>query len=178
MPQLLSPELITVIISAIPVLELRGGILYARALQIPALNSLILGIIGSMLPVIPILILLGKIEPLLRRNRSLANLLDRVYARTRSNSKLIQEYEFIGLTLFIGVPLPGTGVWTGMLAAYLLGLPRMFSFLSALLGTTIAGIIMLFLSDFKNLLSILLGIILIVVISLFIKFQMSGKNEN
>jgi uncharacterized membrane protein len=65
-----------------------------------------------------------------------------LFARTRSKSRIIEEFELVGLTIFIAIPFPGTGVWTGTIAAYLLGLPWIPTFICAAIGTAIASLIM------------------------------------
>lgn len=172
------PELWTVFISMLPLIELRGAIpLAINVYKISPPLALFLGIIGSLIPAIPILFFLGWIEPRLRKFPEIAKLLDFIYLKTRKKSALIREYEFVGLVLFIGLPLPGTGVWTGMLAAYIFGLQKNLSLLSALLGTTLAGIIMVFLSDFQNTASVVGALLFIVAAGLLVKQLPKGKNE-
>ena len=127
--------------SALPIIELRGTIPAALALQLPWQLVLPSAILGSLLPALPILWGLDHLEPLLRKSPALSSLIDKVYAKVRHKGAKLQREEFWGLVLFIGIPLPGTGVWTGLLAAYLFGLSRRSSLLAALLGTTLAGTI-------------------------------------
>jgi len=170
------PELVTILISTIPLVELRGAIPVAiNVYGLAPWSALFFGVLGSLIPVFPILWLLKWLEPHLRKIKELDNLIEIVYERTRKKSQLIQDYELIGLVLFIGIPLPGTGVWTGMLAAYLFDLPKGFSFLAALMGTTLAGVIMLFLSDFQNSLSVIGALLFIVVAAFGIKSTMGAK---
>jgi len=145
----LPPKVITLIVSAFPIIELRGAIPLAMLkLGLTPWEAFSCGVLGSLIPVFPILYLLQFIEPLLRKIKSLDILIDKVFEKTRSKSKIIQEWEFIGLVLFIGIPLPGTGVWTGTLAAYLFGLSKPFSFIAALIGTALAGTLMVFFSSY------------------------------
>ena len=158
--------MVTMLVAAIPVLELRASIPLAMlSYNMPPLQALMYSIVGSLFPVFPVLFLLEYIEPLLRRSKVLASLLDKVFAHTRSKSQMIKELEFIGLVLFIGVPLPGTGVWTGTFAAYLFGMPKWQALIAALLGTTIAGVIMVFLSAYIGLFIkyglVILGLLLV-----------------
>jgi len=135
--------LITMIISAFPIIELRGAIpLALTVLNMPLWPALILSIIGSLLPVFPILWFLDIATKYAHHFPKLGAFLDWLFARTRHKGKQIEQYEFLGLILFIGIPLPGTGVWTGTVAAFLFGLPRWITFLAAVLGTTLAGLIM------------------------------------
>jgi len=135
--------LIILIISAIPVIELRGAIPLALTVWgMPVIPVLILGIIGSVLPVFPILWFLDFATKIAHRFPRLGGFLDWLFTRTRAKSKQIERYEFWGLVIFIGIPLPGTGVWTGTVAAYLLGLSPWKTFWAGFLGTAIAGLIM------------------------------------
>jgi len=137
----LVPQLWTVLIAMLPIIELRGAIPIAiNVYGLSKGSALLWGVVGSVLPAIPILWLLGFLEPHLRKIVELNNLMDKVFEKTRSKSKLVEEYQMLGLILFIGIPLPGTGVWTGMLAAYLFGLNKSVAFFCALIGTTLAGI--------------------------------------
>jgi len=157
----LPPKIITLIISAIPIIELRGSIPFAiLKLNLAPFAAFSYGVAGSLIPVFPILFLLQFAEPILRKSSFFDQLLDKIYDRTRSKSKLIQDWELIGLILFVGIPFPGTGVWTGTLAAYLFGFSKIFSFFAALIGTMLAGVIMTFLSTlFQDNLSVILHLI-------------------
>lgn len=133
-------ELIVIIISAIPIIEVRGAVpislIYFKQ---PVIITFLLNLIGSLLPVFPLLWFLTYITDWLRKkNQSFDRFIAWLFARTRAKSKLIEDFELIGLVLFIGVPLPGTGVWTGTIAAYLLGLRWLPTFFAAAAGTAIA----------------------------------------
>ena len=150
----LPKEIVVMLIAATPILELRAAIPYALLLE-PKLSlwlALLLGVIGSWLPAFFIVFFLEHLEPWLRKSKYLNGVIDKVYAKTRANSQQIKEMEFFGLVLFVGIPLPGTGVWTGALAGYLLGLSPWKIILASLLGTTLAGILMTFLSAYIDLL--------------------------
>ena len=131
-------------ISAIPVIELRGAIPYGiLLLGMPAWTVLLFGILGSMLPA-PFIIYLGeylltKLEN--SKRGKLAKFAQKIRARSMKKSAQIEKYSYWGLILFIGIPLPGTGVWTGCIIAALLKLNPVKSILCALAGTTIAGVI-------------------------------------
>ena len=93
-------------------------------------------LVGSVLLVFPLLWILNNLTDRLRKNPKLDRLFEWLFTRTRSKSKLIEDLELVGLTLFIAVPLPGTGVWTGTIAAYLLGLRWIPTFIS---GAVVSG---------------------------------------
>lgn len=139
----LPKELIVLLISATPVIEVRGAIPAALLyFKLPVVIALLLCIFGSLLPVFPLLWVLNNLTEVLRKQPLFDRFFVWLFARTRARSKVIEDLELIGLTLFIAIPLPGTGVWTGTIAAYLLGLRWGPTFLAALLGTIIASLIM------------------------------------
>lgn len=146
-------ELVVVILSAVPLLELRASIPYALLIEpkLTPLMALLLGVLGSWLPAFFVVFVLEHIEPILRKVKLFNDILDKVYAKTRAKSEKIKTMEFLGLVLFVGIPLPGTGVWTGALAGYLLGLAPLKIITASLLGTTLAGILMTFLSAYISL---------------------------
>jgi len=78
----------------------------------------------------------------LRHIKAFDNFFEWLFARTRAKGKIIEEFELVGLTLFVAIPFPGTGVWTGTIAAYLMGLPWLPTFICATIGTTIASLIL------------------------------------
>ena len=121
-------EAIVFIISMIPILELRGALLVAGPLLgVPVATAIPLCIIGNIIPVPFILV-------------------DKLEAKAMSKSDKIEKYEFWGLVLFVGIPLPGTGAWTGSLIAALLGVKFKKAFPAVILGICIATVIMWFIS--------------------------------
>jgi uncharacterized membrane protein len=135
--------LIVFIISATPVIEVRGAVPIALLyFKLPVLTTLLLCVLGSILPVFPILLFLKYATEWIRKIEIFDRFFEWLFVRTRSKSKIIQEFELVGLTLFVAIPFPGTGVWTGTIAAYLLGLPWIPTFICATIGTTIASLIL------------------------------------
>jgi len=135
--------LTTITISAIPVIELRGAIpLAVTVFKMDPKLAMALGVLGSLLPVLPIFIILSLITKYIYHFPQIAKFLNWVFDRTRRKGKNIEKYKLLGLILFVGIPLPGTGVWTGSIAAYLFGLSMWSTFVGCFLGTLIAGIIM------------------------------------
>jgi uncharacterized membrane protein len=136
-------ELIVLLISATPVIEVRGAVPIALLyFKLPVINTLLLCVLGSILPVFPILWFLNTLTERIRKIRIFDKFFEWLFHRTRTKSKIIEEFELVGLTLFVAIPFPGTGVWTGCVAAYLLGLPWIPTFICATIGTTIASCIM------------------------------------
>jgi uncharacterized membrane protein len=136
------PLLVTALISMIPIFELRGGIPVGIALfKLHPATVYFTCVVFNLIPVLPILLLLNPLRRLLSRVppfRGLFRYLERKAAR---NKRLIERYEEIGLTLFVAIPLPVTGAWTGSIIAKVMGLKVMKSFLSIIPGVALAGII-------------------------------------
>ena len=138
--------LIIFLISLMPILELRGGLLAASILNLPPLNSYIICIIGNLIPIPLILWFLDSIFDFMKKHNILKKFV--LFCERKGNEKKdkIEKYGFWGLVLFIGIPLPGTGAWTGCLIACLLRMNRKKAFLASIIGVIIASIIMMILS--------------------------------
>ena len=133
----MAQEVILFLLSATPVLEVRAAVPLGIAVyQLPPVKVILICILGSILPVLPILIFLKYATEWVRKIKVFDQFLKWLFARTRSKSKIIQDFELVGLTLFVVIPFPGTGVWTGTIAAYLLGLPWIPTFICATIGTS------------------------------------------
>ncbi len=144
----LGREIISFVISMCPILELRGGILAARALGLNPIASFIICYIGNILPVPFIILLIKEIINKLRNSK--VNFLNKfvkwIDKKVEDKKGQIEKYGFWGLVLFIGIPLPGTGAWTGCLIAAMLDMDKKKSFIAACIGVLMAGIIMSILS--------------------------------
>lgn len=137
---------LTVILTALlPLVELRGAIPVGVALGIGPLQSFLLGLLGSMLPVPAILFLIRPILNYLR-DTAFKGWTEKLISRSLMKSGKIQRYGFWGLILFVAVPLPGTGVWSGALIAALLDMRFKLALPAILLGNAIAGFIIMLLS--------------------------------
>jgi len=134
------------IISMLPIVELRGGLIAASILKIEFVKAFIICFIGNILPVPFILLLIEKIFDLLKKWKPTKKIVNKLEKKTLSKSEQINKYGYWGLLLFVGIPLPGTGAWTGTLLAVLLGLSKKKSFIFISLGVLLAGIIMSILS--------------------------------
>jgi len=129
-------------IAASPIAELRAAIPVAIIqYDFPWHYALLLAVIGNLLPVPFILLFLDAITRFLSRVGFLKRFLEWLFERTRRRGRVIERYERIGLALFVAVPLPFTGAWTGALAAVLLGLRFKHAMLSIVIGVIIAGIV-------------------------------------
>ena len=141
-------EIIVFIISLLPLLELRGGIIAARVLGLSPLPGYIISIIGNLLPIPFILLLINKILEWMRNSKikffnSVANWLD---SKVEKHKGQIEKFGYWGLVLFVGIPLPGTGAWTGSLIASVLEMDRKKAFGAIVVGMLMASVIMMTLS--------------------------------
>ena len=140
-------EAIVFIISMIPILELRGALLVAGPLlSVPVSTAIPLCVIGNIIPVPFILLLITPIFNWMKGTKRLKPLVDKLEAKAMSKSDKIEKYEFWGLVLFVGIPLPGTGAWTGSLIAALLGIRFKKAFPAVIIGICMATVIMWFIS--------------------------------
>ena len=138
----ISKEMIVFVIYMVPILELRGGLLAASLLNIPIVRAIWYCVIGNIIPVPFILLLITPIFNRLKKTRLFRPMVEKLESRALGKSEQIERYEFWGLALFVGVPLPGTGAWTGALIASLLGIRFRKAFPAIILGIFIATIIM------------------------------------
>ncbi len=155
-------ELIVIIIAMLPIFELRGAIPVAiNIFGMPWYYALLLALVGNLLPVPLILLFLEAISKWLSRVPVLSRGLTWLFERTRRRSGIIEKYKRIGLMLFVAVPLPATGAWTGSLAAVLLGLGFWPAFLAIVAGVLIAGAIVTCLSLLGWIGAVVAGVVLV-----------------
>lgn len=141
-------EILVFIISLMPILELRGGLLAAALLNLDPVVSYIICIIGNVLPVPFILLLITKILNWMRNSKinffnKIAKWLDE---KVEKHKGQIEKYGYLGVVLFVGIPLPGTGAWTGSLIASVLEMDKKKTFLAVLAGLFMASVIMMIVS--------------------------------
>jgi uncharacterized membrane protein len=139
-------ELAVFIISMMPILELRGGLIASALLKMQFLPAFIICFIGNILPIPIVLIFINKVFNWIKRWPKVSKMIDKLEKRSLSKADQIKKYEFWGLVIFVGIPLPGTGAWTGALIASVLNMDKKKAFLAITLGVLIAGIIMSILS--------------------------------
>lgn len=138
--QHLGAELAVFITSALPVVEVRGAIPLGISLGLTPFDTFVASVLGSMLPVPFILLAIRRIFQFLRQFKPLGRLLDRFRERTLRKGEQVQKYGALGLVMFVGVPLPGTGVWTGSFIAVLLNIPFRWALPAIFLGNLIAAV--------------------------------------
>ena len=138
--QTIPAELTVFVLSLMPVIELRGGILAAKLLDLQMLPAFFICLVGTLLPTPFILLFINKIFDWMRNTR-FVKLVNRMEEKGRGKFEKINRYKTIGLMIFVAIPLPGTGAWTGSLAAALMKMDFKYAMLSVVLGTLIADII-------------------------------------
>lgn len=139
-------EVAIFIISLLPILELRGGLIAARILGVEFIKAFIICYIANILPVPFILLFINWIFNKMSKWKPTKKIVDWLSNKTLRKKEQIDKYGYFGLFLFVGIPLPGTGAWTGSLLAILLNLDKKKSFITIAIGVLAAGIIMSLLS--------------------------------
>lgn len=143
----LSRELIVIIISALPITELRGALpVGIRLFHLPWYQALYLAIIGNMLPVPFLLLFFESLAKGISRTDVGKKLVNLLFERTRRHTAVVKKYENIGLMTLVAIPVPGTGAWTGAMVACLLGLRLRRALLSIAVGVLVSGTIVTVLS--------------------------------
>ena len=138
----ISEQAVIFIISLLPILELRGGLLAASLLKVPYLQALPICVIGNLLPIPFILLFIKQIFKWLKKTKVFRPMVEWLENKAMKRSDNIKKGEFWGLVAFVGIPLPGTGAWTGALIASLLGIEVRKSSKAILLGIAIAAVLM------------------------------------
>ena len=137
------PEELTIfIISLFPVLEIRGGMIAARLLEVDFFKAFIICYAGNMLPIPFILLFIRRIFKFLRRFDFMNKIIDRLESKGEKNREKVLRYKAWGLLTFVAIPIPGTGGWTGALIAALLDLRMKKALPIIALGVFVAGLIM------------------------------------
>lgn len=137
-------QLIVFIISLMPVLESRGGLIAASLIKLDIIQSVIIAFIGNIIPLIIIILAFDKLYAFMRKSRfkflnSIASYVDNKIAKHKAS---IEKYDFWGLALFVGIPFPGTGAWTGCIIASVLQMDKKKALVSSIIGVIIATSIM------------------------------------
>lgn len=139
-------ELIVFIVSLMPILELRGGLLAASIIDANPINSYIVAVIGNFLPVPFILWLINSVLDFMRNSKHFSGIAKWLDKKIIKHKGQIEKYGFWGLVMFVGLPIPGTGAWTGCLIAAVLEMNRKKALLAAIIGIFMCSIIMMLLS--------------------------------
>ena len=133
-------SLLTLLVSMVPVVELRGGIPFGVAAGLPVWAAYLAAVIGNMLPVPFIVVYIRRIFQWMRRRiPKLNSLVDRLERKAHLKGQTVSKYKYLGLAIFVAIPLPGTGAWTGALAAAFLDMPLRKAIPSVFAGVVTAG---------------------------------------
>ena len=141
---LLSKEFYVAFISMLPLIELRGAIPVGMTLGLSTIVTYIIAVIGNILPIPFILWFSRPIMAWLKKTKLLRPIAEKLEKKTEANRDKIMKYSAFGLFIFVAIPLPGTGAWSGALAAALLDMRFKYAFPSIVAGVMTAGLIMCF----------------------------------
>ena len=131
----------TMLVSMVPVVELRGGIPFGVAAGLPVWLAWLAAVIGNMIPVPFIIVYIRRVFQWMRRKLPRFNgMVDKLEQKAHLKGKSVTKYKYLGLAIFVAIPLPGTGAWTGALAAAFLDMPLRKALPSILVGVLVAGI--------------------------------------
>jgi uncharacterized membrane protein len=179
------PWLAVMIISMLPIFELRGGIPAGVALGMPTWQVVIFAVIGNMLPIPFLLWFLGPFSSWLsRHSRIMERFFDWLFARTRRRvSKSFERWEELALTLFVAIPLPITGAWTGAVAAFVFGIPNRIALPFIFLGVLIAAGVVTLATSFSFLLGwqgslIFFGLLTAILVYVFMRSRRELSEES
>ena len=139
-------ELTVFLISLMPILELRGGLIAASLLKLSPIRSYVISVIGNIIPVPFILWFINSILNFMRNSKHFSKIAKWLDGKVEKHKGQIEKYGFWGLVLFVGIPLPGTGAWTGCLVASVLEMNRKRAFFATMIGIFMASIIMMLFS--------------------------------
>lgn len=131
----------TMLVSMVPVVELRGGIPFGVAAGLPVWLAWLAAVIGNMIPVPFIIVYIRRVFQWMRRKLPRFNgVVDKLEQKAHLKGKAVTKYKYLGLAIFVAIPLPGTGAWTGALAAAFLDMPLRKALPSVFVGVLVAGI--------------------------------------
>ena len=144
--QYISKEAVVFIVSLLPILECRGGLIVAAMLKVDIIKAIPLAVIGNLLPIPFILLFIKKIFKWLKNFNWSRGIVEKLENHALNKGDAMKSGEFFGLLFFVGIPLPGTGAWTGSLIASLLEIDTKKAVLAEFLGVLLATLIMGFFS--------------------------------
>ena len=130
-----------IILAAVPVTELRFSIPVAIAMGVPPISAYGLSIVGNIIPIWPLILFLDPVFKFLSTVPVISKVVKAVIERTRKKGEKVQKYGALGLMLFVSIPAPGSGVWTGSLLAFLFGIRVWYAFPAMVCGVLISGIL-------------------------------------
>ena len=139
--------ILTLLVSMLPVVELRGGIPFGVAAGLPVWAAYLAAVIGNLLPVHFIVVYIQRIFMFMRQNMPRLNsVVDKMEQKAHLKSASVLKYQYLGLAIFVAIPMPGTGAWTGALVAAFLDMRLKKAMPSIMGGVLSAGLIISILS--------------------------------
>lgn len=144
--EFLGNELTVVFVAMLPYIELRGAIPIGISMGMHPLHALVLALLGSMIPSPVIMLVFRPFFNFVKRTGLFRSLTEKIVDKTLKKASGIKKYYIPGLFIFVAVPLPSTGVWTGSLAAALLNIRLLHAFPTIFLGNVVAGLIITLIS--------------------------------
>ncbi|XP_051122530.1 uncharacterized protein LOC127245589 [Andrographis paniculata] len=151
-------------LATLPVIELRGAIPVGYWLQLKPVWLTVLSVLGNMVPVPFIILYLKKFATFLTgKNKTASRLLDMLFQRAKDKAGPVKEFQWLGLMLFVAVPFPGTGAWTGAIIASVLDMPFWSGFSANFVGVVLAGLLVNLLVNLGLKYAVIIGVILFVV---------------
>ena len=128
--------------SMLPVIELRGAIPLGAGFGLPMWQSFLIAVVGNLLPVPFILLLMNWLLRVMKKIKGLCKIAVWLEEKAEKNRDKVYKYAFWGLALFVAIPLPGTGAWTGSLVAAVTRMNFWRAMLAVVIGVLVAGVIM------------------------------------
>ena len=128
----------------LPIVELRGAIPVAEALNLSPITAYTLAVLGNLIPMPFVLWFARPMMEWLKKRKLFSSLVEKLEKKTDKNRERIMKYSALGLCIFVAIPLPGTGAWSGALAASIMNMRFKYAFPSIALGVIVAGLIMCF----------------------------------
>lgn len=171
-------EAVVFVLAMLPVIELRGAIPVGYWLQLKPLMLTALSVIGNMVPVpFIVLYLKGFATFLAGKNKTASHFLDMLFKRAKEQTGPVEEFQWLGLMLFVAVPFPGTGAWTGAIIASILDMPFWPAVSANFVGVVLAGLLVNLLVNLGLKYAIVTGIILFVISTFMWSFLRSLKKS-
>jgi len=131
----------TFLVSMVPVAELRVAIPIGVAGGLPVLVSMLIAIVGNLVPIPILIVFTRKVFDWLKTKGKIGAVVDKLEAKAHAKSEIVRKYEWWGLCILVAIPLPGTGAWTGALVAAVLGMRLKKAMPAIAVGVLIAGVI-------------------------------------
>jgi uncharacterized membrane protein len=161
----LSPEATVLLVAMLPIVELRGAIPVGENLfHLPLWKTLCLAVVGNMLPILLVVFLLERLTVWLGHVGLFRRFFAWLFARTRARSGVIARYEFWGLVLFVGIPLPMTGAWTGAVASVLMDMSYGRALLAIFTGVLLAATVVTMLSLLRLWGAVIAGLAILLIV--------------